>query len=231
MTASTPILQKLTELTVLISRLLRKSFGRGPDSCNAYANQRYLVFYIRGFMSPMEAVLLEHGSVEQINFSRSIVMKSVLGQLRGVLEMDLEQDVQNFYHDWNYDKNTGVIIVVFETDITPGDESEDFSICNPLIDEIERISVLVQKLPERTEVYQISPKLYLVKRIGILIPLEKALIAKGYRQILLDTMEDLEKSYYGSDKGFEAIFKQPIADIFVDWNLNEDNSIICFMLR
>lgn len=229
---SAPIQQKLVDISGLTSKLLRKNFGRGPDSCNAFVNHRYLVFYIRGFLSPMEAILLANGNVDHINFSRNIVMKAVLANLQGILELEFEQDVQDFYHDWNYVRNTGMITVVFEGNITlVNEELEQFPERHPLIDEVERISALIQKKPEKTDVYRISPKLYLVKRTGILIPLEKALIAKGYLQLLLETITDLEKSYYEPNGRFKDVFKQPIADIFVDSNLIEDNSLACFVLR
>lgn len=232
MSVSAPIHQKLSDISSLISKLLRKNLGRGPDFCHAFANHRFLVIYMRGFLSPMEAILLEHGNLDHLKFSRNIVMNSVLANLQGILEHEFKQDVQHFYHDWNFEKNTGMITVVFENNILSVDEKIfPFSEYDRLIHEIERISALVQKTPDRTDAYRITPKLFLVKRTGILIPIEKALIAKGFQQILLDTLDEMENSCYELQGRFVDIFKQPIADIFVDWNLKEDKSITCFMLR
>lgn len=225
------IQQKLLDISNFTSKLLRKNFGRGPESCHAILNHRYLVFYIRGFLSPMESVLLENGNVDNIDISRSIVMKSVLSQLKGVLELEFDQDIQDFYHDWNYPNNRGMITVVFAGDIISGDfQLEQFPERSALIDEVVRISYLVQKVPENTDAYRISPKLYLVKRTGILVPIEKALITKGYEQTLLVTKDELEKKYLHRDGRFEDIFNQSISDIFVDWNLHDDNSMLCFIL-
>ncbi|MEH7118023.1 Na-translocating system protein MpsC family protein [Neobacillus vireti] len=228
-----PLQQKLMDISSLTSKLLRKNFGRGPETCFAYANERYLVFYIRGFMSPLESTLLEYGNSDNIEISRNIVMKSVLNQLRGILELEFEKDIESFYHDWNYPQNTGMITVEFESDIIDPEYQNQGSLVDlkPLIDEVERISILVQKRPERTEAYYISPKIYLVKRDGILVQIEKALILKGYEQTLLVTKDELEKSYLHRDGRFEEILKKPVADIFVDWDLSEDRSIICFVLK
>jgi uncharacterized protein YbcI len=229
-----PIQQKLMDISSLTSKLLRKNFGRGPESCYAFVNQRFLVLYIRGFLSPMESILLESGNRDQIDISRSIVMKNILVQLKGVLEIEFEQDVHDFYHDWNYPQNTGMITVMFEADIftndnnTVGEESPNF---NLLLEEVGRISTLVQKMPETIDVYQITPKIYLIKREGILIEIEKALIKKGYDQTLFVTKDELEKSYFHRNGHFEDIFRQPVADIFVDWNFSEDNSMMCFVLK
>ncbi|WP_160725406.1 Na-translocating system protein MpsC family protein [Bacillus sp. USDA818B3_A] len=230
---SSPVQQKLMDISSLTSKLLRKNFGRGPESCYAYANGRYLVFYIRGFMSPMESVLIDHGNADNVDISRNIVMKTVLDQLKGIIELEFERDIESFYHDWNYPQNTGMIAIQFEADvIKSGDQDSSDSIAlRTLIDEVDRISILVQKKPDKTDAFYISPKMYLVKREGILIQIEKALILKGYEQTLLVTKDELEKSYLHRDGRFEEIFRNPVADIFVDWDFNEDRSIICFVLK
>src|SRR3954470_18657401 len=87
-----PLQQKLMDISSLTSKLLRKNFGRGPESCYAYVNERFLVFYIRGFMSPLESTLLENGNSDNIYISRQIVMKSVGNQLKAILELEFEQD-------------------------------------------------------------------------------------------------------------------------------------------
>ncbi|WP_413302712.1 Na-translocating system protein MpsC family protein [Bacillus sp. 1P10SD] len=225
--------QKLMDISSLTSKLLRKNFGRGPESCFAFANERFLVFYIRGFMSPLESTLLEHGNSDNVDISRHIVMKTVLNQLKGILELEFEQDIESFYHDWNYPQNTGMITVQFENAVTQFvDRNQGVHVdLNPLIDEVDRISVLVEKKPEKTEAYFISPKIFLVKRDGILVRIEKALIAKGFEQTLSVTKDELEKSYLHRDGRFEEIFSNPVGDIFVDWDFHEDNSIICFILK
>jgi len=73
--------------------------------------------------------------------------------------------------------------------------------------------------------------MYLVKRDGILVQIEKQLIIKGYEQTLMVTKDELEKSYLHRDSRFEEIFRNPVADIFVDWDFSEDRSIMCFVLK
>ncbi|MBB3112504.1 uncharacterized protein YbcI [Paenibacillus phyllosphaerae] len=225
------IQQRLLEISTLASKMLRKNFGRGPENCQAYWRPPFMVITIRGFLTPMEAILLENGNRDAIEFSRRIVMNNILNQLKGALEAEFDQDVQAFYHDWNYERNTGMLMAIFDENVTVGsDGGEMFPERLPLEQEVARISLLVQKTPEITEAYRITPKIYLVKRTGILVPIEKALIAKGYEQTLLVTKDELEKSYFNREGRFNEIFQQKVADIFVDWNLNDDNSMLGFVL-
>jgi uncharacterized protein YbcI len=228
-----PLHEKLMNLSSLTSKILRKNFGRGPDSCHAFANGPFLVFYIRGFLSPLESVLLENGNTDNVEISRTIVIKKLLMQLKGVLEMEFGVEVKSFYHDWNYPNNTGMITIEFESYLTSMEETSLGSSheSQSLINEIDRISILVQKKPEKTEAFFISPKVYLVKRDGILIQIEKALIEKGYEHTLLVTKDELEKLYLHRNGHFEEIFNRPVADIFVDWDFDADNSMICFVLK
>jgi uncharacterized protein YbcI len=184
--------QELLDLSSLTSKMLRRNFGRGPESCHAYINHRYLILYIRGFLTLMEAVLLENGRSDQIISSRRVVMDSVLAQLKGVIELKFQQEVRSFYQDWYYPNNTGWVTFEFESDITTPDETmEQFHENSLLIEEVERVSMLIQRKPEQITVYKISPKVYLMIRKGISVPVEKALILKGYQHTLLAIKDEL----------------------------------------
>ncbi|MED4225421.1 Na-translocating system protein MpsC family protein [Neobacillus cucumis] len=227
---ATPIQPKLMEISSFISKLLRKNFGKGPLSCHAFAKSRFFVLYIREFLSPMEIVLIENKDINNAKISRDIVMKTILTELKGILELEFQQDVGSLYHDWNYLNNTGMITVVFEKEVSSFEPVGQIPEYNGFIDEIERLSILTEKKPDKIEAFQITPKLFLVKRYGILVPIEKALIQNGYEQALLVTKDKLEKTYLHQHGRFEEIFKKPITDIFVDWNLKEDRSLTYFFL-
>lgn len=227
-----PIQQKLMDISSLTSKMLRKNFGKGPESCQVFAKDQFLVFYIRGFLSPMEIILLENGNRDNIDISRNIVMNNILTELKGILELEFENDVKYYYHDWNYPENRGMLLIEFEQNILEGEVSiESEKTKDLLIKEVDRVTILVQKKPEETKVYCITPKVFIVKREGILIQIEKALIEKGYEEILLVTKDELEKSYFHRDGRFEEIFKKPVKDIFIDWDLSRDNSVICIILK
>lgn len=218
-------------ISSLLSKLLRKNFGRGPDSCNAFAKNRFLVFYIRGFLSTMEKVLIENESIDNIIISRNIIMEKILMELKGILELDFQTDVTCIYHDWNYHKNTGIITVIFDQEV-PSIESEvgKFIEYKDFIDEVERLSILIQKKPEKIEAFQINPRLYLVIRYGIFVPIEQRLIQKGHEQTLLIAKDELEKIYFYRNGHFDVIFNKSVIDIFVHWNIKENRSLTYLIL-
>ncbi|WP_074433074.1 Na-translocating system protein MpsC family protein [Neobacillus dielmonensis] len=220
----------LSDISSFVSKLLRKNFGKGPISCHAYAKDRFLVFYIRGFLSPMEKVLIENDNLDNIVISRNIVMESVLNELKGLLELNYQQDVEYLYHDWNYANNTGMITAVFEKVVPSFESSVHFPKYEDFIAEIERLTILIQKKPKQIQAFQITSKVYLVIREGILVPIEKAMIQKGYEQKLLVVKDELEKSFCQRNGRFEQIFKKQIGDMFVDWNLKEDKSLTYLFL-
>ncbi|WP_241558969.1 Na-translocating system protein MpsC family protein [Oceanobacillus halophilus] len=219
----------LNSISSYTSKLLRKNFGKGPKSCQTTVNHKFVVLYIRGFISPMEEVLISQGQTNQVTKARNVIINQVLEELTGVIQVSLNSEVEYYYHDWNFPNNTGNIIYVLNEEIR--NENINSMIDNSLLEqEVARISELVQKVPDNINIYPVSSTIYLVGRIGILVPIEKALINKGFKDELLFTKDSLEKSYFHRYGKFKDIFKSDIKDIFIDWNTKEDKSLMAFIL-
>lgn len=221
---------QLNYISSYTSKLLRSKFGRGPESCSSSLGEKFLVLYIKGFVSPMEEVLIQEKQDTQVDYLRYVVIKSILDELKGVIQVTLEKQVAVINHDWIYPNNTGVIIVEFEGSDSEKDKNFEVDIA-ALEEEVSRLSWLVQKVPDVILTYQVTPKMFVVKRIGILVAIEKALLEKGFESELYLTKDELEKSYFHRDGNFNDIFKRPVQEIFIDWNLRENTSVICFILR
>ncbi|MED4015777.1 Na-translocating system protein MpsC family protein [Sutcliffiella cohnii] len=226
----------LNFLSSYTSKLLRKNFGRGPQSCQTTLKNSHLVIYIKGFLSPMEEVLMQQGQRDQVDKARTIIIEHLIKELVGVIRLTIERDVEESYHDWNFPNNSGILMfklkesedVQEEEDIQ--DSIDDRVELEELAQEVARISKLVQKVPEQIIVYPLSKTIYLLERKGLLVPIEKALIAKGYKEELKITKDELEKKYFHRHGKFNEIFLRPIKDIFIDWNLKEDKSLMGFIL-
>ncbi|QOR67248.1 DUF2294 family protein [Cytobacillus suaedae] len=220
---------KLTYISSYCSKALRKNFGRGPHSCQSTLNNNYLVLYVRGFISPMEEVLIQQKQNDYVENARNIIITHIIEELKGVVQVTLEVDMEEYYQDWNFPNNSGIIILVLESEISHSEIEIEYD-KGEIEKEIGRISALVQKVPNCINSIPISQNIVLIERKGILIPIEKALIARGFSQELIVTKDELEKKYFHRYGKFEVIFNKSIRDIFIDWNLKEDKSFMCFVL-
>ncbi|MBY0097882.1 Na-translocating system protein MpsC family protein [Mesobacillus maritimus] len=220
---------KLDYISSYISKILRKNFGKGPQSCQTNLNGKHLVTYIRGFVSPMEEILLESGQTKTVDDARTLIMDHLLEEIKGVVQVSISVDVNEYYHDWNFPNNSGIIIFVLEEALP--EIALEFQVDSASLEkEIARISMLVQKVPDQIHIYPISPTVCLVERKGILIQIEKALISKGFQQELKFTKDELEKEYFHRNGRFEVLFQKSVKDIFVDWNFKDDKSMMAFIL-
>ncbi|WP_078543304.1 Na-translocating system protein MpsC family protein [Litchfieldia alkalitelluris] len=219
---------QLNSMSSLMSKLLRKNFGRGPQSCQSILNQRFFVMYIQGVISPMEEILIKQGQRKQVERARNVIINQVLEELKGALRIFVDKDIEHHYHDWNFSKNTGMVIFVFNNEMEDSDNSLDV---NKLEREVARISEMVEKVPNKIHVYSLSPQVCLIERIGILTLIEQALVSKGYQEELRISKDELEKVYFSQHGSFDELFKKKVIDLFIDWNFDEDKSLMAFVLE
>lgn len=221
---------KLSHISSYTSKLLRKKFGRGPESCHATIGKEFLLIYIRGFISPMEDILIKKGQISYVDHAREVIISHVMDELKGVVQVTLDVTVEEYFHDWSFSNNSGIIGLVFEEANVAPAHIPSFNI-GELEGEVSRLTSLVQKTPDAISTYPLSPHIVLVERIGILIPIEKALIQKGFRTELKLTKSDLEKGYLHHQSDFTKIFNTQVLDIFIDWDFDVDKSMLCFILK
>lgn len=223
--------EKVNSISSFTSKLLRKNFGRGPQLCQSTFCGKYFVTYIRGFISPMEEVLMQQGQMHQVEKARSVIINHIIEEIKGVVKVSFNREVEEHYHDWNFPNNSGFIIFVLNEEDSNMTQIADHQQLLPKLEsEIGRISALVQKVPDQINTHILSPSIYLVERKGILIPIEKALISKGFAQELKITKDELEKEYFHKYGKFEEIFRQPVKDVFIDWCFKDDKSLMAFIL-
>jgi len=220
----------LNSISSFTSKILRKNFGRGPQLCQSTLSDRYLVVYIRGFISPMEEVLIQQGYRNQVEKARIVIINYAIEELKGVVEISLNQDVVDHYHDWNLPNNTGIMMFVLDERVGRECMPEDHVNLKLLESEVARISLLVEKVPDQIKLYPLSKSLYVIERKGILVPIEKSLIQKGFADELKMTKDELEKSHFHRNGKFEEVFQTSVKDIFIDWNFKEDKSYMVFIL-
>lgn len=223
--------EQLDKISQYVRDLLQEKFGQPLMNCEAFMGSNYLVFYIRGFISSMERVLVGEGQTDAVFSSRGLIIQSLVHEMKGVIQLQLGVTILEFYNDWNYENNTGMIIAVLQEGQEFSQPPGEWQGLGAFEAEVKRLSAVIQKKPEKTMIVPLAPRILLVQRDGILILIEKALIAKGYEKELKLTKSELEKNYFHQSAQFELILNRSLEDVFVDWNLHEDRSLMCFVWK
>ncbi|MEQ6390029.1 Na-translocating system protein MpsC family protein [Bacillaceae bacterium S4-13-58] len=225
------ISQQTAELSKYMGKLLRDTFGKGPDNVFVSMGGKYITIYVRNLLSPTEKVLLEKNKQNLFQETRDALLKTILPDIRTSISLITGMEIKEMYFDWSLQNKTAVFIGV-STDKTASSSPviQDFPGKAELIKEIDEISAAVQKSPGCIDAFMLNNRNIIVVRYDILISIERALIHQGLSREMRVTKRQLEKNELHNSY-FERILKTKVDDIFVDWNFELDKSIILFTLR
>ncbi|MCM3629040.1 DUF2294 domain-containing protein [Paenibacillus glycanilyticus] len=218
------------EIASHIGRLLREAFGKGPQSIFVNISRPFIVIYLRNFLSPTEKILLQQDQVNSVQHTRDLVMKSLIPEIKAYLLLLTNMNIREFYYDWGWDNHSG-ILVGMEPEMLDARQEEWYAGKEELHREIDRISQLIQKKPDKTDSYMINDRTLLIVRTGILISLGKEMLRLGFEESLKLAERNLEKNYLFNNNQFQNIIKSQILEVFVDWDFHLDKSVIVFILN
>lgn len=220
-----------SELANHVGRLLRESFGKGPHSIHVSIRRPFVVFYMRGLLSPTEKILLEQDQVYSVQNTRDLLMKTLIPEIKAYTSIIAGIQFQEFYYDWGLHNFSGAFVGVEAGEGSIGTiKQEGYRGKDEAHQEINNMSHLVQKTPEETYSCLLNDRTLLVVRNGILINIEKEFIRLGFEGHLKLAKRNLEKGHLHNNHRLEQILSARIDDVFVDWDLHQDRSIIVFAL-
>ncbi|WP_409296841.1 Na-translocating system protein MpsC family protein [Peribacillus sp. SCS-26] len=223
------IKEQQTKLANNFGKLLRDKFGKGPHSIHSVVASPFVLIYVRGFISPMEQILLDQDQEITVKTTREFLMKTIDPEIRGQIKGITDMDIQHIYYDWNLQKETGVFLAV-NADFHQQLKNE-YRGKEQVHEEIKLISEQAEKAPTSISSYMISPRALIIKRTGILVPIEKQLVSLGFHETLRVAKRQLEGDMLSNNTHFSEILGAAILDSFVDWDFALDNSFIILMLK
>lgn len=91
---------------------------------------------------------------------------------------------------------------------------------------IRETSNKAERVPDDVSSVQVNNRTTLIVRTGILVPIEKRLIALGYDNVLKIAKRELEKELFMEEDLFTELLGAKVEDIFIDWNFEKDKSTI-----
>ncbi|TWT06692.1 DUF2294 family protein [Planococcus sp. CPCC 101016] len=219
------------EVGSYISTLLRDHFGKGPTSVFVTVKPPFISIHLRGFLAPTEKILLKQQEHRRVLETRDLLMN----QLAADIKLDLwkigKLEIEDVYADWNLDDQTGMILAVMADKSSAADIEWDSDIhVESIREEVEEASRKAQKTPESTELYWLNNRTLLIERSGIFVEIEKELIRGGFVEELKLVKRPLERRLVLQTR-IEAIMKQPILEVFLDWNFITDKGYIVLLLE
>lgn len=221
-----------TELTSQLSsytgRLLRERFGKGPESIHASIGEQCIALHIRNFIGPVERFLLNKEEEQAFRYTRELLMKSLLPELAAYLKEKMAIEVGELFYDWGIHNASGMIVALIKNDDTLIDNYAGREEVHAQISEVSR---KVQKEPVFIDSWWLGSRILIIKREGILIPLEKELISLGYENTLKTTKRKMEKRYLEDTTTIAPMLGKELSDIYVDWDFDKDTSVIAYTFQ
>lgn len=218
------------EVSGYISTLLRKHFGKGPTSVYVTLNHPFITIHLRGFLAPMERILVKQGELKRVLETRDLMMLDLKAEIIQGLKEVAELEVNELYADWNLERETGLIIGIMDKENEEDGKWTDDASEEAFRKRIEEASWKTEKVPGYTQSYWLSDRAILVRRSGVLVEIEKELIKNGYVEELKLTKRPLEHRML-VEAGLETVLKRAINETFLDWNFEKDKSYTVFLLE
>lgn len=227
MTKAKPVESIISGFT---STILRSHFGKGPRSVYTSLNEAFVYMELRGFLAPMEAILLNQQENNKVLELRDLMMEQMAEEFKRNFWKETGLDVKELYADWNLEDKSGMILgVLEETEVNEEKWPEDVD-KKALHSEIVRLSIVGQKEPGSTEIYWLSDRTLLIKREEISTLLEKELIKHGFVEELKLAKRPLEYKLF-EESNLVEILKRPILRIYVDWDFKDDKGYAILALQ
>ncbi|WP_257009206.1 DUF2294 domain-containing protein [Bacillus sp. 7884-1] len=216
-------------LSSTFSKLLKRRFGKGPETCTViFKGDRYYV-YMRNFITPAEEVLIKQEKLELAIHFRSSIINAVTEEYLPEVSKVLGISFDYFFHDWNYDKNTGIFLL----DNSQSDHKEniDYSFESNLFALIENVGSSYYKKPESLKIVKFTQNICAVESKEVLLPLERLVYEKGNVELLLHQAYEIKKGYWRNKGQFEGLFNRLIEDMFIMWDYKNNRNYLVFIFN
>ncbi|AIF67928.1 hypothetical protein GZ22_15670 [Terribacillus saccharophilus] len=221
------IKEQQKELAGFTAGILRKHFGKGPESVFVSISEEIVCIYVRDLLTPVERVLLEREQYAMVYDTRDTLMDKCLPELKIQIEKCTGREYQHFFYDWDIETNGGVIVATRETIIAL--EQEEFP--QKINELVSMVTESIQKLPNTVKTVTMNNRTLVIYRDGILVDIEKEIYKLDQTEILRRAKSNLEKQ--ALRKAFDKeshLLEGVVQEVFADWEFETDRSIIVVII-
>lgn len=184
---------------------------------------------MRNFITPAEEVLIKQDKLElAVNFRSSIinaVTEEYIPEVSKVLGISFDY----FFHDWNYDKNTGILLL--HNSQSDHVENIDNSLERNLFTLIENVGSSYYKKPAYLKVVKFTQNICAIESKEVLLPLDRLVYEKGNMELLLHQAWEIKSGYWKNKGKFEGLFNRLIEDMFMMWDYKNNRNYLVFIFN
>ncbi|WP_338470911.1 Na-translocating system protein MpsC family protein [Niallia sp. XMNu-256] len=218
--------EDLLAVSSSFSKIIKRGIGKGPESCYTVFTANRLYVYIRNFMTPAEEILTSKQEYNLVMKYRSSVITALSVELVEEASQLLGISFNSFYQDWNFDTNSGVLLLVNNKNDSKVTLDESFE--QELFQCIRRVSSQLHKVPSELQVIKNTQSVCAIELKGTIYPLEHLLLDKGNEDLLLTYTREIKKGYLQHKRVFEDLFNRSMKDIFLMWDCNLNKQYLIF---
>lgn len=184
---------------------------------------------MRNFITPAEEVLINQGQLDLAHNFRSAVINSVTQEFIPEVSITLGISFDHVFHDWNYDKNTGILLLDYVQ--SNYEEKIDNSFQNSLFHLIDDVGSNYHKKPASLKVVKFTQNICAIESKEVLLPLEKFVYERGNIDLLLHQARNIKDGYWINQEKFERIFNRLIEDMFIMWDYKNNRNYLVFIFN
>ncbi|MEH7505673.1 Na-translocating system protein MpsC family protein [Neobacillus drentensis] len=214
-------------LSSTFSKLLKRRFGKGPETCNMMSKGNRLYVYMRNFITQAEEVLLENNELNLANKFRSTVINAVIKEFLPEVTKVFGGSINHFYHDWNYHSNTGIVLL--ENVPTNDEVKVDAVFENTLFHLIEVVGTQYNKRPASLKIVKFTQNICVIESKEVLLQLESLVYEQGNLDLLLHQAREIKSGYLKNKNLCEDLFTRIIEDIFIVWDYENNRNYLIFV--
>ncbi|KKI89111.1 hypothetical protein WQ54_28225 [Bacillus sp. SA1-12] len=218
--------EDLTYINSYISKVLKRNFGKGPATCYTSISEDKMFIYIKQFMTPAEEVLIRNEKTYLVNKARSVILETIFTEIKEEIHNVLGISYHRIYHDWNFNDNTGLIILEAANAFTiTGLSSNKDSVSHT----IQKICAEIHKIPEKISMTKSSSSIVNIEYTGFMSQIEQILYRKGYDELLFEWTMEIKHTYGQNKRLIESRLDTAIKDIFVIFDFEHDRCTLVLM--
>jgi|SRR4051794_37082471 uncharacterized protein YbcI len=218
--------EDLLSLSSSFSKIIKRGFGKGPETCYTVLRANRLYVYIRNFMTPAEEILAEKQEYNLLMNFRSSVITALSQDLMKEASLILGISFDSFYQDWNYNLNSGILLLVnnsFNPDVKVEESFE-----RKLFQLVRMVGSQLHKIPSELKVVKYTQNICAIESKGVMLPLDYLMVKQGNSDLLFTYAREIKKGYYQHRELFEELFNRSIEDLFMMWDFKNNKSYLIF---